>query len=88
LITVTAVLGIRGTEYLIQRHADNNAEVWVLEGEVELTFPDRGEPTIIRAGYRCAFNENGPSAPVAFDAVEKWWEKKKDLYFPARMEEN
>lgn len=74
-IKVTAVLGIRGTEYLIQRHPENSVEVWVLDGEVELTFPGNAESIIVKAGYKCSFNENGPSAPVLYDTVEKWWEK-------------
>lgn len=74
-IKVTAVLGIRGTEYLIQHSPDNGAEVWVLDGEVELTFPGKSESLIIRAGYRCSFNEDGPSAPAPFDTVERWWER-------------
>lgn len=74
-IKVTAVLGIRGTEYLIQRYPDNSVEVWVLDGEVELTFPGKSESLLVKTGYRCSFNENGPSAPVPFDTVERWWEK-------------
>lgn len=74
-IKVTAVVAVRGTEYLIQRNPDNSVEVWVLDGEVELAFPGKSEPLIVRTGYRCSFNENGPSAPVAFEKVERWWEK-------------
>lgn len=74
-IKVIAVVAVRGTEYLIQRYPDQSAEVWVLDGEVELTFPGKSEPIMIKAGYRCSFNEDGPSAPAPFDTVERWWER-------------
>jgi hypothetical protein len=75
LTKVTAAIAVRGTEYLIQRYPDNSVEVWVLDGEVELTFPGKSDTLTIKAGYRCSFNENGQSAPVPFDTVERWWEK-------------
>lgn len=74
-IKVIAVVAVRGTEYLIQRYPENSVEVWVLDGEVELTYPGKSEPILVKAGYRCSFNENGPSALVAFEKVERWWEK-------------
>jgi len=50
-------------------------EIWVLEGEVEVTIPGRDEPLLIKPGYKCTISESGVSEPILFDQLDRWWEE-------------
>lgn len=71
----TAVLGVRGTEFILERDENGGGQVWVLDGEIEITFSGTNETIKISAGQKCSFTPDSHTAPVPFDSVEKWWEK-------------
>lgn len=70
-----AAVGIRGTEFEVVRFADDSGEIWVIDGEVEITFPGKEDPLIVKSGYKCSFNNKGASAPIPFVSIDRWWEK-------------
>jgi len=72
---VIAVICVRGTEFAVRRFEDGGWELWVLEGEVEVTLPGNDRVIPVKAGYKCAFQEAGLTEPVLFDSIDKWWEK-------------
>jgi len=75
----TAIFGIRGTEFAIERHEDGSGEIWVLEGTVEVTIPGQDKIIYINGGYKSSFSDDKFFDPVPFDQVDRWWEEEDGL---------
>lgn len=59
---------LRGTDVAVQVDRNGTVTVWVIEGVVEVTTPEGGEPVRVAAGYRCRVPRRGrPEPPVRFD---------------------
>lgn len=76
---ITAVIGVRGTAFAIERHEDGSGEIWVLEGTVEVTIPGQDKIIYINGGYKSSFSDDEFFDPVPFDQVDRWWEEEDGL---------
>lgn len=76
--TPTAVIGPRGTEFLVFEDEKTGTELIVLEGSVELKGTKGEKSIIINAGYRGTATKDGRlSDPGKIDLskIERWWEE-------------
>lgn len=72
--TPTAVVGVRGTRFMVNVYSPSETEILVLEGEVEVgnVIEELGR-IVVREGERTAVFEGlAPSQPQRFDQDEVW----------------
>lgn len=71
---------IRGTEFIVYANDDNNTEIIVLEGTVEMKSTNGLNTILINAGQKGIVNDEGIlSEPIQIDItkLEKWWEDEE-----------
>ncbi|NOY87349.1 MAG: FecR domain-containing protein [Deltaproteobacteria bacterium] len=69
--TPVAVCGVRGTEFAVHTEPDGRTVVSVLEGNVEITSLNGGEPVILKAGQELVISsDHRPLVPRKFDLAE------------------
>jgi len=54
-----AVIGPRGTYFIIDRQGENEAKIVVLEGQLEITITDKKKAVIVESGYEAIINYDG-----------------------------
>jgi hypothetical protein len=71
------VIGIRGTEFTIEREGANTVKISVIEGSVEVTHNinnSKNESYEIPEGYEAIINGE-TLTKRKIEKLEKWWEK-------------
>jgi len=71
---------IRGTEFIVYANDDNNTEIIVLEGTVEMKSTNGLNTILINEGQKGMVNDAGVlSEPIQIDItkLEKWWEDEE-----------
>jgi ferric-dicitrate binding protein FerR (iron transport regulator) len=78
VLTINAIMSIRGTQFLFYEDENKGTEVVVLEGGVELKSKNETRTVVVNEGYRAAVAKDGKlSEPEKIDIsnLERWWEK-------------
>ena len=72
--TITAVLGIRGTEFTVETNKTRFTKISVIEGSVEVSLTGKNEVTEIPEGYEAIINGE-ILTKRKIEKLEKWWER-------------
>jgi hypothetical protein len=72
--TITAVLGIRGTEFTVETNKTGFTKISVIEGSVEVSLTGKNEVTEIPEGYEAIINGE-ILTKRKIEKLEKWWER-------------
>lgn len=75
--TPTAVLGVRGTEFIVESDGAGASAVVVLEGEISFAAIDSEESTVIRAGEFSAVRADGTltaATKIDVSRLQNWWQ--------------
>jgi hypothetical protein len=72
--TITAVLGIRGTEFTVETNKTRFTKISVIEGSVEVSLTGKNEVTEIPEGYEAIINGE-TLTKRKIEKLEKWWER-------------
>ena len=73
--TITAVFGIRGTEFTVETNKTGFTKISVIEGSVEVSLIGKNEVTEIPEGYEAIINGE-TLTKRKIEKLEKWWGNK------------
>ncbi|MFN3921841.1 MAG: hypothetical protein ACK4K4_05530, partial [Caldimicrobium sp.] len=71
----TAVIGPRGTKFVVEVKNPDMTEIMVLEGSVEVSSLTGDKKVIVNEGYKVIVTKDGIEQPEKIIDIDKWWEK-------------
>jgi len=76
----TAVLAVRGTEFLVTAGKDGRSELTVIEGSVEVSEPLSQKNVMVSTGQVIAISAEGTLTevrPIDTAKLQRWWEEQR-----------